>query len=1092
MEAVIPSIVSILPLPLNQILFPHQSLNDLLIHPPLSNQLVRLLSSNQPHPHFIGCVPLKFNHPSSPNHNSQRFQIRVITHDQFYPHVSRIAITTPSSRLPLPESSPPSIDQLYDWGCIARVIKFDHSTSDQTLKLDLLGIHRFTISRHIRSDPLSFQARITTYPEIGFESHHADQERSNQLMKDFKITTTSFILLLSHSVTHQSPHELEKRSQFSQLIESLELPQISLVIDLMIRDIQFISWEIKLEFLTYYQFPIKLEKFIDLITRTSDQIQTFYRNSNLSQLTSSTHQSPDSSQIVKLKSSDSGLTPQQKELLLRYRLKAIRLELQQGLKQLNQLYNHHSTWPNPLTRSSNNKPFPIHVPFPKPNTRPVARPFIIGTRRGLGPFDGGGPFPSELDSGEDELQELEKKVYSAGMSKEAFEICSKELKRLASIPPSSIEHSVIKNYLEIMVELPWSTSTIDATNQIILSDDFLHKARAQLDLDHYGMLKVKHRLVEFLAVIKLRTDIETRASAQSLPSSDADVSKKLPSYSASTESHVVDEKKLTRLWKDNLDPTFLVHRDASHPTDQSTDTTHQPNSAPVPVLKEPTHRKCAPILLLVGPPGVGKTSIAKSIAKALHKKFYRISLGGVKDESEIRGHRRTYVGSMPGAIAQALRRVGVNDPVILLDEIDKIGMSSYNGDPASALLEVLDPEQNSSFVDHYINTPIDLSSVLFLATANTTATISSPLLDRLETIELDGYVLDEKLHIAKRNLIPKQIKNYNLNPKQFILDDDEILKKIILNYTRESGVRGLEREIGNLCRAKVLEFIESRGVKNLDKGNLKVDDKIGAFDQFSAKIQMDDLYKILGSIRYDMEVSDTKLKPGVAIGMAYEGSGNGSILYIEATRFSGRGALKLTGSLGDVIKESAELAISWIKSNSNSLKLDLSTLEKSDLHIHLPSGSIRKDGPSAGVALVLALVSLFINQPIDNHLAVTGEISLRGRVLPVGGIREKVLAAHRSGIKELILPQKNMREIEEEEESIKKVVKESMKISYVSSLNEVIELVFKDKLGKLLGHDERLQDQNNDDDVVKGQRMNGAPVQRENFQKSLKSFDSCL
>jgi len=665
----------------------------------------------------------------------------------------------------------------------------------------------------------------------------------------------------------------------------------------------------------------------------------------------------------------------------------------------------------------------------------MPRTIIFAHPRRSGPF--GNPFGNMDSEEDDELKEIEKKIQSAGMTQEAFQICCKELKRLRSIQPSSVEHSVIKNYLEIMLELPWSKSSINLTNQAVLAKGFLQKARAQLDLDHFGMLQVKQRLIEFLAVIKLRTDVDIRAANQQFVPSNVDPSK---NNNSSTKSSIEapqkpNESQISRLWKDNVDPTFLIQTDRSpdHPTG-SLDHTKLPTVS--------SEKKRAPILLLVGPPGVGKTSVAKSIAKAMNKKFYRISLGGVKDESEIRGHRRTYVGSMPGTIVQALRRVGVNDPVILLDEIDKVGSRSINGDPASALLEVLDPEQNSAFVDHYINTPIDLSSVLFLATANSTSTISPPLLDRLEVIQVDGYSLDEKISIAKRNLIPKQIKNYSLQPHQFILDDDEILKKIILSYTSESGVRGLEREIGSLCRAKVLEYIQGRDQPDVVDQKTKPDqDHLG---QFSAKISLEDVHRILGPEQFEMEVSNMKLKPGVAIGMAYQGSGNGSILYIEAASYPGKGGLKLTGSLGDVIKESAELAISWIKSNSNLMNLNLSKLDGSDVHIHFPSGSIKKDGPSAGVGLVLALVSLFSDLPIDNTLAVTGEISLRGQILPVGGIKEKVLAASRSGIKRIIMPARNEKEVESDE-NLKKV-KASLEVHYVRSLYEVIKLAFKDEL----------------------------------------------
>ncbi|WAR59589.1 hypothetical protein PtB15_11B229 [Puccinia triticina] len=939
--------------------------------PPLSIQLAKPILSQQQQkqqPIHVGCLPLKHNSSRETTRNDVSLQSNLVQH-------------------------------AFQWGCIARITSFDHSTANHSLKLSLIGIHRFKLTSFSNlQTPL--QAQISSFPEIALEP--------SALLEQFKAAITRFILLLANAITpRQRAHD--PKPQIDRLIDSLQPSQLSFLVDLMIRDIQLIPWQDKLEFLSYYNSQVKLEKFIQLLTRISDQIHIFNAQSDGAQI--STTKSADSS-------SSSSLTPQQKELLIRSRLKAINSQLANGIEQLSQLYQSNNQ--SMFNHHPNDKSRPLRITYPRP--RPFSRPIIIGgapRRSSSGMFDQGSPF-GEIDSEGDEHKELEKKIQSSGMSQEAFQICSKELKRLSSIQPSSVEHSVIKNYLEVMLELPWSKSTINLTNQALLAKGFLEKARAQLDIDHFGMLKVKQRLVEFLAVIKLRVDLETRAAANTQQTS---------SPNSSSSNQPPNESKISRLWKDTVDPTFLVE-----PSDNHLDRPTVDRSGLAGSPKE-TGKKPAPILLLVGPPGVGKTSVARSIAKALNKKFYRISLGGVKDESEIRGHRRTYVGSMPGSIVQALRRVGVNDPVILLDEIDKVGNRSINGDPASALLEVLDPEQNSTFVDHYINTPIDLSSVLFLATANSTSTISAPLLDRLETIQVDGYSLDEKINIASRNLIPKQMNNYSLLPHQFIVDDHQVLKKIILSYTNESGVRGLEREIGALCRAKVLELVQDREHKS---------DQDQAV-QFKAKIDLEDVRRILGPEPYEMEVSDVKLKPGVAIGMAYQGSGNGSILYIEATSYPGKGLLKLTGSLGSVIKESAELALSWIKANASVMNVDPGKIDGTrDVHIHFPSGAVKKDGPSAGVALVVALVSLLSGLVVDNTVAVTGEISLRGQVLPVGGIREKVLAASRAGITQILIPAKNAKDVDADEGL--RTLANKVSVRYVGSLYEVVRIVFKDQL----------------------------------------------
>ncbi|MBW0470723.1 hypothetical protein O181_010438 [Austropuccinia psidii MF-1] len=851
-----------------------------------------------------------------------------------------------------------SSPKFYDWGCLAKS-KIDFASTSSLFS------------------PNSLIERIHLYDEINLDQTNPSE--SNNLLIKFKLITLNFLFTLNNHFNH---HQKESNLKIFKLLNSLKLNDLSHFIDLLIYQIILIPWLEKVKFSSYYNLKLKIEKslelFINLTLKFKSPANSLIYQINPIHHNPTNNNNNNNNSHLNFINSISSLNQLQKNLLINHYLN----QLNRNPKSSNTFFSFDSN-PSNLNHSS----------------------FINFNKSNHSNF-----LSSNLEHQNDELQQLENKINSAGMLKEAHQISIKELKRLTSTPPNSLDYSIIKNYLEIMLELPWSKSS-SSQNQSILNHDFLEKSKNQLDSDHYGMIKVKRRILEFLSVIKLRKNLELSSS----PIQPAEIQNQNNSF---------NQADLQNTLINNLNSNLLIN--------PSSIISHQFNSSHSSDLK----KKPSPILLLVGPPGVGKTSIAKSIAKALNKKFYRISLGGVKDECEIRGHRRTYVGSMPGLIVQALRRVGVNDPVILLDEIDKVGGQSINGDPSAALLEVLDPEQNSSFVDHYINTPIDLSTVTFLATANTTQTISPPLLDRLEMIELEGYLLDEKLNIAKRNLIPKQIENYSLSSTHFILDDDEIIKRLILFYTKESGVRGLEREIGSLCRAKVLEWIEYQE---------KIQNSKQQIDRFDPKIHFEDLHRILGPEKYEIELSNIKLKAGVAIGMAYQASGNGSLLYIESTWYPGKGHLKLTGSLGEVIKESAELAISWIKAHGE--KMDLITkFDEMDFHIHFPSGSVKKDGPSAGVGLVLSLVSLLSQIPIDNCLAVTGEISLRGQVLAVGGIREKVLAAHRSGIKEIILPIKNQKEIEADEHLA--AIKEKIKINYVNSLAQVIKLVFKDQLWK--------------------------------------------
>jgi ATP-dependent Lon protease len=423
-----------------------------------------------------------------------------------------------------------------------------------------------------------------------------------------------------------------------------------------------------------------------------------------------------------------------------------------------------------------------------------------------------------------------------------------------------------------------------------------------------------------------------------------------------------------------------------------------------------------PILAFVGPPGVGKTSLGRSIANALGRKFVRISLGGVHDEAEIRGHRRTYIGALPGRIIQGLKKAGSNNPVFMLDEVDKIGMD-FRGDPSSALLEVLDPEQNFSFSDHYLEIPFDLSKVLFIATANMIETVPPPLRDRMEIIEIPSYVEDEKLHIARRFLVPKQSREHGLSGDQLRFED-EALRAIILGYTREAGVRGLERQIATVARGVAREVAEG-GVP-------------------SGRIEKDSLSKYLGPQKFYSDVAERINRPGIAVGMAWTPTG-GDILFIEATKMKGRGGLILTGQLGDVMKESAQAALSFIASNAKSLGIAPDFRSKLDIHIHVPAGAVPKDGPSAGVTMLTALTSLLTDRLVRNDLAMTGEITLRGAVLPIGGVKEKVLAAHRAGIKTIVLPERNKVDLEEVPKSAL-TGDQPVKFLFVKEMSEVVEL----------------------------------------------------
>jgi len=518
-----------------------------------------------------------------------------------------------------------------------------------------------------------------------------------------------------------------------------------------------------------------------------------------------------------------------------------------------------------------------------------------------------------------EIDELREKIAAAGMPPDVQKEAEKELTRLERTPEASLEFGMVRTYLEWLIEIPWSKTTEDAID--------VAQARDILEADHYGLEKVKKRILEFLAVRKL------------------------------------------------------------NPTGKS------------------------PILCLVGPPGVGKTSLGRSVARAMGREFVRISLGGVHDEAEIRGHRRTYVGAMPGTIMQQMRKAGTKNPVFMLDELDKLTIGPH-GDPSSALLEVLDPEQNFSFRDNYLNVPYDLSAVMFIGTANVKHAIPRPLLDRCEVIELPGYTSEEKLEIAKRYLVKRRREENGLKASQFRISDAAI-REIIRSWTREAGVRDLEREIGAVAR--------------------HVATRVAAGEVESESVGRDELAEILGAPRFENEVALRTSVPGVATGLAWTPLG-GEILFVEATSMRGKGELILTGQLGDVMKESARAAVTLVKANADALGLDEDTFEKRDVHVHVPAGAIPKDGPSAGVAIYTALVSLLTGRLVRTDVAMTGEISLRGLVLPVGGIKDKVLAAHHAGIGTVVLPARNRKDYED----IPANARESLKFVWAERVEDVV------------------------------------------------------
>ncbi|KAH9887191.1 ATP-dependent protease La [Xylariomycetidae sp. FL2044] len=602
---------------------------------------------------------------------------------------------------------------------------------------------------------------------------------------------------------------------------------------------------------------------------------------------------------------------------------------------------------------------------------------------------GGGGDGDQEDA--DDLKELEKKLEEAKLPTDAAKVAERELKRLKQMMPAQAEYQVVRTYLETLSEIPWSIVTDDP-----IGVGTLEAARKQLDDDHHGIEKVKKRLLSYLTIVRLMQSAN-QAVDKDVKQAEQETADLESSKKEATEAAAVDPELEEKIKASGLK---------------------------VQMLRSKRRTEKAPILLLIGPPGTGKTSIARSIATALGRKFHRISLGGVRDEAEIRGHRRTYVAAMPGVIVQGLKKVGVSNPVFLLDEIDKLGKTNHNGDPSAAMLEVLDPEQNHAFTDHYVNTPIDLSKVLFIATANSLETIPGPLLDRMETLEFSGYTTLEKKHIALRHLVSKQIRVNGMSPEQ-VKFSEEVVSKIIESYTRESGVRNLEREIGSVCRAKAVEFVEAN-----DRGQPET---------YSADVNIEDLESILGIEKYEDEIAEKVSQPGIVTGLvAYSMGGNGGILFIEVLDMPGNGSVELTGNLGDVLKESVKVARSWVRNHAYELGLTQDPTENimknRSLHVHCPSGAVPKDGPSSGMAQAIALISLLSGRPVPPTLAMTGEFQLSGHVKRVGGIKEKLIGAYRAGVKTVLLPAQNEKDVRE----VPSEVRDGLEIIHVSHIWEAI------------------------------------------------------
>ncbi|KAI0668849.1 ATP-dependent protease La [Trametes maxima] len=853
-----------------------------------------------------------------------------------------------------------STSEVYSWGTGARVVRVVRTVSKASDKAFQVTLHG--LSRlHYPDTQSGAPFSSNDLIELTAERPKSDGPPATEAVAAFRAAATKLLDHLAQDTNQQSRRDVYVK--ISHMLEEVSDDRTPWMADVIVAGINKLDYNDKLAYLSASAVDDRLRRATEL----------FVKQASISEVTKKIAQSIDES-----------LSKQQKEFFLRQQLAAIQRELQA------------------LTRSSGS------------NQEGTARP-----SSGVSELDD----PEQAEA--EDMADIRSKIEAMAKDSEERKMAVREWKRFQRIPAGSVEHGVIRNYLEWLASVPWPSSSVYASaaaSEKLRDRAFLVNARKQLDEDHYGLEKIKKRLIEYLAVVRLKQlqaerEATLEASTSTVPSKDL--------IAPRAEGAVVKGKKGKQ------------------------EAAEEPSAEPVVV--EQKHKRGAatkavkgPILLFVGPPGTGKTSLGQSIAQALDRPFQRISLGGVRDEAEIRGHRRTYVASGPGSIVQALRKAGRPDPVILLDEIDKIGQSNFHGDPAAALLEVLDPEQNHSFNDHYINVPIDLSQVLFICTSNSLETISAPLLDRCEVVHLSGYTYDEKLHIARKFLLPKQLKANGLTPEHVTLTQSALLR-IATHYTREAGVRSLERAIGAVVRYKAVEwaeYVDSSGNDDI----ARVPSSPRSAKTYKKVVEEDELEAILGIARWDEEEMHREERRGLVYGLVVTGMGEGGILPIETSAVPGSGQLKLTGSLGEVIKESGELALSWVKSHAYDLFITklrsqdpLKVPDPIDIHLHLPSGAVKKDGPSAGIAMTCAFVSLLTGACVPTNVAMTGEVTLRGRVGPVGGIKEKVLGAHRAQITKIILPWANRKDVEHD---VPPEVRSAMQFVFARTMEEVLDAAF--------------------------------------------------
>ncbi|THH30318.1 hypothetical protein EUX98_g3872 [Antrodiella citrinella] len=853
----------------------------------------------------------------------------------------------------VPLSSPDA--SLYAWGTSARIVRLIRPPARNQKQPYLLSLQGVSRVRIIgHADSQPFQQDGVLARRVEFPDAEGGVPSMESIVK-FKAAALKLLALLGKDTTQQSKRDTYRK--IADMLEDTADEKLAWMADVLVATVNG-EYTDKLDFLS--------------ATNADDRLQRataiFVKQASITEVSKKIAQSVDDS-----------LSKQQKEFFLRQQLSAIQRELAN------------------LTRNG--------VVSPS-----ASAASDVSNHSGQG---------SELDNEEqaevEDMADVKAKIEAMAKDSEERKMGVREWRRLKRIPQGSVEHG-----LEWLTAIPWPASqgnTASISVDTLRDPAFLANARGQLDSDHYGLEKIKKRLIEYLAVVRLKALQADREQALA-----ASQHKDAQSPHADLNLSI---------------NTLLPHQNA------------RPSSS----SKSQTSTVKGPILLFIGPPGTGKTSLGQSIARSLNRPFQRISLGGVRDEAEIRGHRRTYVGSGPGLIVQALRKAGRPDPVILLDEIDKVGQSNLHGDPAAALLEVLDPEQNHSFNDHYVNVPIDLSQVLFICTSNSLDTIAAPLLDRCEIVQLSGYTYDEKVHIARRFLLPKQITANGLAPEQIELSEDALLT-IATMYTREAGVRSLERAIGAVVRYKAVDWAEhidsSLTSISTDKSKQVAlhSSSEHALKEYRRIVETSELEKILGIARWDADERERDERRGVVYGLVVTGMGEGGILPIETLLIpSGTGKLLLTGSLGEVIKESGELALSWVKTHAYELGItqhrSVDPLkvpgEPRDIHLHLPSGAVKKDGPSAGIAMTCAFVSLLTGACVPSDVAMTGEITLRGRVGPVGGIKEKVLGAHRAHIKKLVLPYANRKDVEQD---VPPEVRAAMQFVFVRTMEETLEAAF--------------------------------------------------